>query len=66
MATEGILPTNTQRGIEKGEERERERHGERKRIHNPLEALGPALKERGHLGAGALTVISQEGVSKTG
>lgn len=47
MTTEDILPTNTERGREKGEGRERERDGERKRIHNPLEALGPALRKRG-------------------
>lgn len=46
MTTEDILPTNTERGREKGEGRERERDGERKRTHNPLEALGPALRKR--------------------
>lgn len=46
-ATEGILPTNTERGREKGEGRERERDEERKRTHNPLEILGLALRERG-------------------
>lgn len=46
-----------QREGEEGKERDGR---ERKRTHESLEALGSALRERkGHLGAGALTVISQ-------